>query len=43
MGNSWILLHQWNEDCLEMGVSSCQLDSKSGEDEVQVTPILEVP
>ena len=40
---SWIGMNQWDEGGSELGVSTCKLDRKSREDEVEVAPIREVP
>lgn len=42
MGDIWIGLYQWDENRPERGVLAGELDSKGGEDEVQVAPILKV-
>ena len=42
MSNSRIRVHQRDKDRSELGVLSCELDAKGGENELKVAPVLEV-
>ena len=42
MDDSWIRLHQGDEDRSKFGVPPCELGSYGGEDELEVPPVLKV-
>ena len=42
MDDSWIRLHQWDEDRSKFCIPARELDRKGRKDELEVPPILEV-
>ena len=42
MGDSWVRLDQWDEYRPEFGVVARELNSKGGEDKLEIAPVLEV-
>jgi len=43
VGDSRVRLHQRDEDRPKLGVSPCELNGESGEYELEVATVLEVP